>query len=204
MASLFSSCAAFASAACCAASAPNRSASLPACAISAWAGSWGSWGSNGDPMGTQGDGGDGLEFLRGNLWKSGGTRSYHKIMKTWCVFMWFMWLTPLTPFKMEHGWHGQLLTTKGAMVHEQTKVFGLVAQMNLKTKKSEKFSYTSIFRNIWPKTSTKNIDADARFPGAADVGPSTSSNWARWKNMVSVHLWYIFLPVDLQITKFCK
>ena len=135
MASLFSSCAAFASAACCAASAPNRSASLPACAISAWAGSWGSWGSNGDPMGTQGDGGDGLEFLRGNLWKSGGTRSYHKIMKTWCVFMWFMWLTPLTPFKMEHGWHGQLLTTKGAMVHEQTKVFGLVAQMNLKTKK---------------------------------------------------------------------
>jgi len=26
--------------------------------------------------GSKGDGGDGLEFLRGNLWKSGGTRSY--------------------------------------------------------------------------------------------------------------------------------
>jgi hypothetical protein len=44
------------------------------------------------------------------------------------------------------------------MVHEQTKVFGLVAQMNLKTKKkSEKFSYTSIFRNIWPKPQQKTL-----------------------------------------------
>ena len=62
-------------------------------------------------------------------------------------------------------------------MHEQTKVFGLVAQMNLKTiKKLGKVVLHKHFQEHLASTSTNNIDADARFPGAADVGSSTSSS----------------------------
>ena len=198
MASVFSSCAAFASAACCAASAPKRSASLPACAISAWA--RGSWGSNGDPRGMGVMGWSFLGEIYGNLGVQDLTK--HKIMKTWCVFMWFMWLTP---FKMEHLWHGQLLTTaKGAMMHEQTKVFGLVAQMNLKTKKNRKSFPTQAFSGTSGPNLNKKHWCGCKISWCCWCWAIDFLKLSSMKNMVSVHLWYIFLPVDLQITKFCE